>query len=254
MTRLVYRFILTVAVALAPYDAQVGTMLGATASGSALAAPSPSAAQIPAIGCPTQGQIVLVAPRNSVRSLPLDTRLAGRLAWYGDAVLAPLGWHCIRLVSDSGISVLVTQAPFPRSPFERQITGPRVVLADVDSGAYGRYFVAQDGARYFPRLRSFAEGVMGEGFWPRSDFIFHPYRADRFVTRHADLVEVETPPFARGYGTRGLPGDALPVRSRIRLFYDRQEPELRVVIVKLTPALRDLLPIILDTTDQSLKP
>ena len=105
---------------------------------------SPSAAQVPFVGCSGDGQAgPIEAPKTTNSNVRLDARAAARLALYkasiGPAVLAPRGWACFAVYGSSGSTLYVTPAQLRAAdgvnPRHEEIPGP-VVQASVVSG-YG---------------------------------------------------------------------------------------------------------------------
>jgi hypothetical protein len=211
--------------------------------------------QIPSIGCPSDGQMgPQPARHDGFKSLPLDPRLASRLAFYEaddeTGVLGPRGWHCVLLEGSSGNLLVVTPAPLkPEDLFpDKVIRGPAIQRSFSLGGTSGRFDVAQAIARYFPARKIFLDSVLAERIWPRASFPRGLYRADRLLFRSPFAVEFETPAHARGLGadSRLIP-DGLPIRA-VASLVDRDSPDgpnLLELDIRLPPDSVDLLrPII----------
>jgi len=182
-----------------------------------------SAATVPFVGCPSDGQVGPdPAPRGKPVAIALDPKIAVHLAFYqskyDEGVLAPRGWHCVNLEGSSGWFTIVAREPVKAEDFirrrEKPITGPAIQISMNDGGTSGRFEVARLVARYFPQRRAFLQNVLAEGIEPASDFPNGGFKTDRIVQRQDDLIEVLTPPYKKGLGTmsRLVPSD-LPIHA-----------------------------------------
>jgi hypothetical protein len=215
--------------------------LAAALTATAAAAAPARTVAIPVIGCPTGGMEQAPAPPDTTKSVPLDARLAPRLALYGaDDVPGPRGWHCQRYATDTGYVTYVAPEPIADPD---AIRGPAILSLNLGSEAGAMYAVAELMARYMPSRWGLARRMAAgnEDMFP-GGLVFHPYRGDRFIFRKGDLFEVETPPHARGMGTRWFLPGALPVRSRLRY---TDASGFVIVQARLPPPLADLLPAVL---------
>lgn len=67
-------------------------------------------ANIPFVGCVSDGQVGSVAPPNgSALNVPVPAEMAAKLAYYktaqGLAAIAPRGWHCFGVYGSGGASL-----------------------------------------------------------------------------------------------------------------------------------------------------
>jgi hypothetical protein len=212
---------------------------------SAQAAPTPPAVNIPSIGCPTGGQEDAPAPPDTMVSVHIDPNFALRLSLYSGSVLGPRGWQCQHYVTDAGYLTFVAPKLSGNLLEKERLAGPAIFVVSLDSGAFGRFDVAQIIARYFPKRLDFVRRVMAEGFLRRRDWVFHPYPHDIFLARSDRMFEVLTPPHRDGFGTGWLVPDSYSVRSRV-LFFDGDEPGFFIVRAKLPPGMEGLAPVILN--------
>jgi hypothetical protein len=210
-----------------------------------------AAVRIPFVGCASDGQIgPEPAPSGNDKLVRLEPAIAARLTFYRskyDGVIAPRGWHCFALEGSDGSILFVTPSAHSAADLMQRGTrfvGPAIQVATSLGGTSGRFAVAQIMARYFPGRRKFVDAVIAEGIEPAGAFVFGPFPADRFIRHSARLVEVETPAHVLGLGTTNrLAPDALPIRS-IAVVGEGTVPNATVLIVKLLPEDRDLLPAI----------
>ena len=200
----------------------------AWASSAAAAAP----AQVPFVGCPSDGQLgPQPAPRRgAVPRVP--SAAAAQLAYYASAglgVFAPRGWHCFGLYGSNGAILIVT----PESHGARDLLdspsplrGPAVQITYSEGATSGRLEVASVIARAFPAHMSFARSVsedLGQAL-PAG-----PYRTDRMVRLRPNVVGYTTPAGREGLGTdsRLAPNDR-PVDGLVIL-----DPEGDMNLIKL---------------------
>ncbi|HEX4303976.1 MAG TPA: hypothetical protein VHZ78_14355 [Rhizomicrobium sp.] len=208
--------------------------------------------RIPFVGCASDGQIgPEPAPRGTTKAVLIDPYSAARLAFYQSkyaGVIAPRGWQCFTLEGSDGSILFVTPSAHSAADLMQLGTrfgGPAIQLSTSLGDTSGRFAVAEISARYFPARRKFVDSVIAEGIKPAAAFVFAPFPADRFIRRTPRLVEVETPAHALGMGTTNrLAPDALPIRS-IAAIGEGDAPDVTVLIAKLAPEQRELLPAIL---------
>jgi uncharacterized protein YecT (DUF1311 family) len=169
-------------------------------------------ADIPAIGCPLDGQ----AGPQDTPTLPKTIRTVipegtpSSLAYYSDfegagtGVLAPKGWDCFGTYGSGGSSLYVTPRkladPIPNRP-EKVKDGPVVIKNHFISATSGRFPVAQISARIFPLARIFVEGVRDTGLDDASNYVFAPWATDRLNYLSDFAVSYVTPSGANGVGT-----------------------------------------------------
>jgi hypothetical protein len=192
-------------------------------------------ASVPAIGCPTDGQLgPEPAPRNATKRVKLDGGAASGLAFYRNAeigVLGPRGWHCLVLAGSNGMALYVTRDELKAqtmlaSTFEG-FSGEAIQLSVASGETSGRFEAAKFIARLFPQDRIFVEHVIAEKIEPASHFVFGPYPTDRLKRRSEALVEYETPAGTKGLGTdsRLLPNGA-PISGMVFLGEDESVTSL----------------------------
>ena len=223
--------------------------LAVNITGAAHAAP---ATRIPAIGCPSDGQVgPQPAPHVDAPKINLSPAVAKRLAFYkGDydpGVLAPRGWKCLELEGSNG-SILIIALSLPSSDdllfFRRHIEGPGVELIERSGETSGRFEMAQLIARVFPAHMDFADKVIAENIWNASEFPSGPYRRDRMKYRGDRVVEFETPAGTKGLGSwNHMSLNTDPISGAA--FLDRDIINSSILAVRLPKAQADLKPIII---------
>jgi hypothetical protein len=171
-----------------------------------LAASPPASAEVPFVGCPTDGQQgPQPAPRSGRVPRVAPAAAAAQLAYYATSelgVLAPRGWSCQGLAGSNGSSLIVTPAPHTADALlgrTERLRGPAVQMAVSFGGTSGRFEVANVIARAFPAHMDFARRVAAEG--ARQALPSGPYPADRMVRLRANAVGYRTPPGRHGLGT-----------------------------------------------------
>jgi hypothetical protein len=222
------------------------------------ASPQKPGAQVPFVGCASDGQVGPVsAPISKSMVLLIAADAAQRLAYYkaeeGAGVLAPRGWHCFCMYGSNGSSLYVS--PQPIVPTDLLSTnwggfgGPIIEITAEDGDTSGRFGVAATIARVFPAHREFVDKVMAERIWPASSFVFGPYPADRLIYRSNEAVEYQTPGNADGLGTESrLKKNATPISGVAILM--GQTPDLLQLSVRLPQNLADLTPVIIQQTER----
>jgi hypothetical protein len=165
-------------------------------------------AQIPFVGCESDGQVgPLKAPKELGGEPTLPAEIANRVAYYqaesGFGVLAPRGWHCYRSSGSSGSDLYVTPEPIDRKAL-KGFTGQSIQLSTSLGDTSGRFEVAKIIARVFPDHSEFVKNVIAEGRVPASSFPAGPYPTDKETYRTKNIVEFETPPNAKGLGTDSM--------------------------------------------------
>lgn len=155
-----------------------------------------AAAEVPFVGCPSEGQAGHIDPPTGTRiSLAISPQSARQLAWYearaGVGVLAPRDWQCRGSYGSSGTGLVVRPRLTGR--------GTGVVLRLTFGYTFGRFAVAEMIRRLFPHWIGFADRVENAYDLPPSPT--GPYPADRLLYRDHSLVEYVTPKGAEGLGT-----------------------------------------------------
>lgn len=180
-------------------------IIAAFVAGAAAAAP-PGSADVPFVGCPSDGQTG-PQPAPVHREVPrLGAVAASRLAFYasGDlGVLAPRGWHCFGLYGSNGSILVVTPQRLGArellSPESQALRGPAVQVTLSLGGTSGRFEVARVVARAFPAQMDFARRVEAEDIGGR--FPTGPYPSDHMVRLRPLAVAYRTPGGRQGLGT-----------------------------------------------------
>ena len=115
-------------------------------------------ARVPFVGCETHGMQDLAAPKGRTTKVAIAAGPAKRLALYAGVgrVLAPRGWHCLGDDGSYGVALLVKPGPVADP---NHTSGPGVEIERIDSGAYGRFAVAEIIAQVFPDHRDFVDRV-----------------------------------------------------------------------------------------------
>ena len=201
------------------------------------AAPVRAGATVPAIGCPTDGQLgPQAAPKAGTKTLRLDARAASGFAFYRSAdtgVLGPTGWHCLVLSGSNGTTIYVTQQPLDAKTMLGGkfggISGDAIQLSVNLGDTSGRFAAAKFVARLFPQDRIFVDHVIAEKIEPASNFVFGPYPTDRLKRRSEAMVEYETPAGRHGLGTDSrLVPNGSPISGMIFLGEDDSVTSLSV--------------------------
>lgn len=242
--------------ALAVMVATVSLCLVVFAS-SAFAAKAPLA-NVPVVGCPSDGQVgPVAAPEFPSMRVALAPSVAKRLAFYrgpyDEGVLGPRGWSCVELEGSNGAILLVTPNPLNANEVwkaRHAVEGPAIQLTERSGETSGRIEVAAMIARIFPVHLAIAQAV--ERSLPQlPSFATGPFPADRLTYRSDRRVEYETPANANGLGTMSrLSPSPLPIRGVAMLLAGPPDapgvtPDMKLLAVRLPPALADLTPRII---------
>jgi hypothetical protein len=209
--------------------------------------------RVPFVACESDGQVgPRSGPKDSGQAPTVPKSVAHDLAYYASTdlgVLAPRGWNCFGLYGSSGSTLIVTPEPHSADDLlsgSAMLTGPAVTFSLSIHDTSGRFEVAQVAARLFPTKKEFVEQVIHEGVEPESDFPFGPYPNDILKHRSDIKVEFETPANTDGMGTRGrlMKKNAEPI-SGVAIMTG--EGDLLQLNVRTPPALRNLIPTILES-------
>jgi hypothetical protein len=168
-------------------------------------------AEVPFVGCPTDGQLGLEpAPQGAPRRFPIPAAAARSLAYYqathGPGILAPRGWHCHGVSGSYSLHVYVSPRPLGSElrGNDGHLAGPAVQATLLDGGTSGRFAVAALVKRVLPAFRWYADELenglrlMEEPFAPLPS---GPYPQDTLVYRSDRTIEYSTPARAEGLGT-----------------------------------------------------
>jgi len=204
-----------------------------------------SAATVPFVGCPSDGQ---TGPRPAAVGRPFPVSLppavAARLAYYkaefDGGVVAPRGWHCLSLYGSNGWTTLVTPQALDAAKILAEqpapITGPVIQVSLQNGGTSGRFGVARLIARYFPERRAFLRSVMAEGIEPADDFPSGSYATDEPVSRGPEIVRFLTPAGRQGLGTGWIvQPSSLPVHAAAAVIGPPTEPNGYIFAARLPP-------------------
>lgn len=224
-------------------------LLLAAAALAAAHAGAAEGAELPFVGCPSDGQMgPLEAPRRAARPAPPTGAGTAGLTHYASndlAVLAPPGWHCVGLYGSNGSVLVVTpvrHAPDVLLQPGTTLTGPAIVLVLRHGGTSGRFAVASAIARLFPEHRAFAEAVAAED--PGFSLPTAAYPADRLSRPAPGEVAFETPPGAVGLGTDGWMAPGPEPVSGLFMLRPEREYELVTLRMRLPAAQASLAPAI----------
>jgi len=213
------------------------------------------AAEVPSIGCPSDGQVgpMEVPPANTIQ-LPIPEEAARQLAYYrwtgGIGILAPRGWHCFDRYGSSGDALMVSAKPLDLA---RGIDGPAVELNRSIGDTSGRFTVARIAARVFPSAATFVADVTREFGVPSSDYPTGPYPADSLVYKGKTVVEYRTPAESEGLGTQTLlKKNASPIEG-VAILTGDSPPDLFLVAIRLPREMAALTRIIVDQVEREAK-
>jgi hypothetical protein len=214
-------------------------LMRAVATLCALACLPASAAELPFVGCASDGQLGYVAPpKGAAKDVAVDAAAAGGLAYYqaqdSFGVLAPRGWNCLYVYGSSGSSLMI--APGRKLSLDTgPLSGPGVVATLNVGGTSGRFAVAKYAARLFPKeARAFIEGVIAEGIEPKANFPSGPYPADKLTVKGPRVVEYETPAMKEGLGTSDrLHKNASAIVGLAKLEQSDDGPNLFLLSIRL---------------------
>jgi hypothetical protein len=216
-------------------------------------------AEVPAVGCPRDGQVGPLDPP----SLPKRVRVVvpeGNtfpLAYYsasegsGSGMVGPKGWDCFGTYGSAGSTLYVvpqrTGSPILDRPGELK-GGPAMMKSLLIGGTSGRFPLAQISARIFPAARRFVEKVRAEGLDDPKGYVFEPWPTDRVTRLSRFAVSYVTPANLDGLGTDlgFLPGRQ-PISGLVFLTdIDQHDdgPFLEGVAVRLEPRDQALYPLI----------
>lgn len=225
--------------------------------GIALLASEPAIAlTVPAVGCPSDGQMgPAAAPHLAPHAINLPAELANQLAYYqGEdtpGTLAPKGWHCFVLRGSSGTTTIVAPQPlsFAALDYRKPLLGPAIEVGYIMGGTSGRFEVAHLIARLFPTHKSFVRKVIAEGIEPAKDFPATPFPKDSLRQINAEKIEYATPANTEGLGTWGRLGkDNAPIRGSVTLL-NNDDMDAIYVAMRLSPGQDRLTAAILSQAD-----
>jgi hypothetical protein len=179
---------------------------------------APAAAEVPFVGCASDGQVGPVAApaRGEVDHIPAAA--APGLAYYGTrslGALAPRGWQCFALSGSGGEYLLITPERHGSDDLPGRATGvtkgPAVAVGVTYGFTSGRFEVARTIARFFPRHGDFVRKVQALDIdtAPLPD---KPYPADALVRLSDEAIAFTTPANKKGLGTTHF---LLPARDPI---------------------------------------
>jgi hypothetical protein len=217
----------------------------------AFACPAASAAEVPFVGCASDGQLGYVAPpKGEPKAVAIDAAATRQLAYYqaqdSFGVFAPRGWNCFYVYGSNGSSLMV--APGRKlSLADASLVGPAVVATLNVGGTSGRFAVAKYAARLFPREeKAFIDGVIAEGIEPKENFPSGPYPADKLTVKNPRLVEFETPAMQDGLGTSDrLQKNAQAIVGVAKLEESDDGPNLFLLSIRLPANQAALAPSII---------
>ncbi len=155
--------------------------------------------QVPLVGCETSGQVPVETPGASTAYVPMNSKLAAKLAYYasgtGLRVLAPRGWSCFGTLGSEGDELLVTANPSDAANHflaaRPGFRGPIVYLTHRLGSTSGRFSVAEIIMRVFPDYKSFAATVTE--MFPEMTFKPGAYLGDRLNYRVKRCLSTQPP-------------------------------------------------------------
>ena len=225
------------------------------------AVPRMAVVEVPFVGCQSDGQVGAIdAPKGTTVSLPIGAEAAQKLAYYKAAsalgVLAPRGWHCVRIYGSGSEVLYVVPRPIDMNPLFsskwRDDTGPAVILSNAFGDTSGRFEVAAVAARVFPAYRAFVREVTTMFDQPAGSYVFHPYPHDVLRYRSNSVLEYTTPAMTDGLGTRfPLKKNGSPIVG-VAILLGRP-PNLVDLTTRLPPELAGLAPVIVRQVEQDAK-
>jgi hypothetical protein len=166
-----------------------------------------SRTEVPAIGCPQDGQ---VGPQDAPAlpktvSVTVPAGMGRFLAFYSvsegieSGILAPKGWDCFGTYGSDGNTLYVVPNRLGGDILDRSEkvkNGPAVTKRISIGGTSGRFNVAKIGGRIFPSARAFALRVRKEGLDDPKEYVFTRWPADRIVRLSEFAASYMTPPRA----------------------------------------------------------
>ncbi|HEY0085230.1 MAG TPA: hypothetical protein VGB65_04890 [Allosphingosinicella sp.] len=179
---------------------------------------APAAAEVPFVGCASDGQVGLVAApaRSEVDHIPAAA--APGLAYYGTrslGALAPRGWQCFALSGSGGEYLLITPERHGSADLlgrAKGVTkGPAVAVGVTYGFTSGRFEVARSITRLFPRHQDFVREVQALDI-DTAPLPNRPYPADALVRLSGEAIAFTTPANQQGLGTTHF---LLPARDAI---------------------------------------
>jgi len=186
-------------------------------------------------------------------SVPASMR--ARLNYYVSphlGVLAPKGWHCFGLYGSNGFILLVTPEIHSGSDLLRAgagLRGSAVAFSRSFGGTSGRFQVAKVAARIFPEARSFVQGVIDEGIFPKEEFPSGPYPNDQLTRLSKTVVEYVTPANGEGLGTDSrIAMNADPI-SGVAILLPAEDMDLVKLDVRLPAEMRNLARTIIKSVE-----
>lgn len=215
---------------------------------------------VPFIGCRSEGQELLDAPKGTVTSVPISGQAAQALAYYGSAldlgVLAPRGWYCLGIDGSGGDFLYVSSGPIDTqnifAPKYRGFDGPVIEISERHSDQNGdSYEKARIIARVFPAYRALVIKMI-EGYdFPASEYPFTPYPSDKLTYKSNRVVEYRTPALAAGLGTHSsLKRNGSPIEGVAIL--SGEPPDLILLSVRLPGKIAGLAPVIVRQVEREV--
>ena len=230
-------------------------------SSSSQPSPTPPTADVPFVGCKSDGQMgPMKAPTGKSKTLPIPAANAERLAYFqgynGISVLAPRGWYCFSTYGSNGESLFVSSEPINATQLLssdwKGFTNPVIQLSVSVGDTSGRFEVARFIARVFPAHKDFVENVIAEGIEPNESFPSGVYPNDKLTYLTNEMVEYQTPANADGLGTSSrLLKTSAPISGVAILL--GEETDLLHLSIRLPAYMQDLAPIITHQTELRAK-
>ena len=217
---------------------------------------------IPFVGCPADGQQGAIDPPHgapkivAIRSGP-STALAYYKGEYSSGVFAPRGWHCRVWYGSSGSILIVTPDSISGDTFSPRFYGPAVELQFSFGGTSGRFGVATNGSRLFPKeLGKFIARVRTNDQDVLADSEFAPARFAQDSVRNLSrrMAAFTTHAGVEGLGTSEfLAPSHDAVRGLAVLTGTPSEPDLSILRVRLPSTDHQLEHVVLEVNQSCMR-
>lgn len=208
--------------------------------------PHDQGVEVPFVGCPADGQVgPIEAPQGKPRTVALDTRTAGRIAFYkgdvGFGVFAPRGWHCRVWYGSGGETIIVTPGRIDSGTHRRLGTGQAVELMSALGGTSGRFTVARYASQLFRSAAAeFIERVKSESLVPTADLIIERSSNDSMTYSDILTVTFTTAANKPGLGTQEDLDPSSDMIHGIAVLDTSGDWEIHVLDARLGTSLRQV--------------
>jgi hypothetical protein len=233
--------------------------LGIAQNESSTAGPKKTTAEVPFVGCNSDGQNGPVdAPMGKSKPISIPPEAGSQLAYYKSeqiSVLAPRSWYCFGTYGSNGVALYVSAQPIDQrdllSAQWKGLSGAVVEVAYQSGDTSGRFTVARAIARVFPAHKEFAKRVSAEDVGPETSFRFGPYSTDKLTYKSTEIVEFQTPGNKDGLGTdfSRFRKNSDPITGVAIL--TGEPPDLLFLAVRLPSNLSNLSAVIVQETERT---